>query len=70
MHNLTEQKMNRDNTKERKTYSIAEAGELLGIGKNSIYNAAHRGEIPSIKIGGRLLVPKVALDRLLQEESK
>jgi excisionase family DNA binding protein len=49
-----------------KTYSIARAGELLGLGKNATYNAAHRGEIPTIKIGGRLLVPRAALDRMLE----
>lgn len=50
----------------RRTYSIAEAGQLLGLGKNAVYAAAHRQEIPVIKIGGRLLVPKLALDRLLE----
>jgi excisionase family DNA binding protein len=50
---------------ERKTYDVEEAGRLLGIGRNQAYEAAHRGEIPTIKIGSRLLVPKVAFDRLL-----
>ena len=57
------------NDENRKTYSIAEAGEILGIGKNQIYNAAHRNEIPTIRIGGRLLVPKAALDRMLEQEA-
>jgi excisionase family DNA binding protein len=52
-------------SEKRKTYSIAEAGALLGVGQNSIYAAAHRGEIPIIRIGGRLLVPKSVLDRML-----
>ncbi len=52
---------------ERRTYNIEEAGRMLGLGKNASYNAAHRQEIPTIKVGGRLLVPKAALDRLLQE---
>ena len=47
------------------TYSIEEAARLLGIARNSAYEAAKRREIPTIKIGRRLLVPKVALDRLL-----
>jgi excisionase family DNA binding protein len=37
----------------------------LGIGRNQAYEAAHRGEIPSIRIGKRILVPVAALDRLL-----
>ena len=51
----------------KKTLSIAEAGRALGLGKNAAYNAAHRGEIPVIKIGGRLLVLKAAFDKLLQQ---
>ena len=50
---------------ERKTYKIEEAGRLLGVGRNQAYEAAKRGEIPTIKIGKRLLVPRAALDRLL-----
>lgn len=34
----------KDNNSSRKTYSIAEAGRLLGIGRNAIYNAAARGK--------------------------
>ncbi len=51
---------------ERKTYEVEEAGRLLGLGKNSAYRAIHNKQIPSIRIGGRILVPKAAIDRLLQ----
>jgi excisionase family DNA binding protein len=47
------------------TYHIEEAAKLLGIGRNHAYEAAKRGDIPSIKIGRRVLVPRAALDRLL-----
>jgi len=50
---------------EKKTVSVVEAGRILGIGKSLAYNAVARGEIPSIKIGGRIVVPLVALDKLL-----
>jgi excisionase family DNA binding protein len=50
---------------ERKVYTVPEAGRLLGIGRNSAYQAANAKEIPTIRIGGRVLVPKAALDRLL-----
>jgi excisionase family DNA binding protein len=51
---------------ERRTYEVEEAGRMLGLGKNSAYRAVHRNEIPSIRIGGRILVPKIALDRMLE----
>jgi excisionase family DNA binding protein len=51
---------------DRKTLTIPEAAKALGIGRNAGYEAARRGEIPTIRIGKRLLVPLVALDRMLQ----
>lgn len=42
-----------------------DAGKRLGIGRNAAYRAAARGEIPTIKVGSRLLVPKAAFDRML-----
>jgi excisionase family DNA binding protein len=51
------------------TYSITEAAELLGIGRNSAYEAATRGDLPAIKLGRRLLVPKAALHRLLEAKT-
>jgi excisionase family DNA binding protein len=50
---------------ERQTYDIGEAARLLGISSMSVYLAVRRGELPTIKIGKRLLVPKAALNRLL-----
>lgn len=54
---------------ERLTYKIEEAGRLLGIGRNQAYEAARRGDFPTIKIGKRLLVPKAALDRMLRGDA-
>jgi excisionase family DNA binding protein len=48
-----------------KTYRVADAAKLLGIGRNQAYEAAQRGEIPCLRIGKRVLVPKAALDRML-----
>jgi excisionase family DNA binding protein len=54
----------------RKTMSVPEAGRLLGISRNSAYAAAARGELPTIRIGHKLLVPKAALERMLSGEGK
>lgn len=53
----------------RQTITVAEAAQALGIGRNAGYEAVRRGEIPIIKIGKRLLVPKAALDRILKGEA-
>ena len=53
----------------RRTYSIDEVAKLLGIGRNSAYEAARRGDFPTIKVGSRIVVPKAALDRMLAGEA-
>lgn len=45
----------------RLTLDVPEAGRLLGLGRNASYDAARRGEIPTLRIGQRLLVPVPAL---------
>lgn len=55
---------------ERLVYTVEEAGERLGLSRNSAYEAIKRGDIPSIKIGRRILVPKPALDRLMETGTK
>ncbi|MBA7658996.1 hypothetical protein ES703_66959 [subsurface metagenome] len=49
------------------TLSVEEAAKLLGIGRNLCYDHVKTGEIPVIKIGRRLLVPRRALEKLLEE---
>jgi excisionase family DNA binding protein len=51
----------------RATITIPQAGEVLGLGRDSAYRAADRGEIPTLKLGRRLLVPVPKLLRLLGE---
>lgn len=51
---------------QRKTLTVPEAAKILGIGKNQAYEAARRGEIPTIKIGKRVLVLAAALERKLE----
>ena len=50
---------------QRRTVTVEEAATILGVGRNKAYEAARSGEIPTIRIGKRLLVPLAALERLL-----
>ena len=51
-----------------RTMSVPEAGQIyLGIGRNSAYEAAHRGDLPVIRIGKLLRVPVAAMERKLAE---
>jgi excisionase family DNA binding protein len=53
---------------ERETLSVVEAGRRLGLGKDAAYRAARSGELPVLRIGRRLLVPKARFERLLAGE--
>jgi len=49
----------------RLVYTVEEAATLLGISRSFAYEAVQRGDIPSMRIGRRILVPKAALERFL-----
>jgi hypothetical protein len=56
------------NDREVKTMSVPAAGTLyFDLGRNGSYEAAKRGEIPVIKVGARLRVPVIAMERKLAE---
>jgi len=53
---------------ERLTYTLNEAAWRLGIISRALaYEAAQRGELPVCRIGRRVLVPRAALLRLLED---
>jgi hypothetical protein len=54
--------------KDRLTYDVPEAGAKAGLGKNASYAAARRKQIPTIRIGNRLVVPKKKWDAILNGE--
>ncbi|MGO8863413.1 MAG: helix-turn-helix domain-containing protein [Acidimicrobiales bacterium] len=53
---------------ERLTLSVGEAAGLLGISRALAYEAVQSGEIPCVRIGRRILIPKVQLNRLLGDD--
>ena len=54
---------------ERLTVTVEEAAALLGISRNLAYELVTRKELPSVRLGRRVLVPRQALERLLDVES-
>jgi Helix-turn-helix domain len=50
----------------RDSFSVEEAGiEILGMSRNKSYDAVYKKQIPTIRIGRILRVPRFALERLL-----
>jgi excisionase family DNA binding protein len=54
---------------ERQTLTVEEAARALGIGRSAAYLAVRRGDLPVIRIGRRYVVPRIALERMLNETS-
>ena len=54
-------------TEGRLTMTVEEAAAALGISRALAYEAARRSEIPVVRIGRRMLVPRAALTRLLDQ---
>ncbi len=52
-------------TPEPLTLTIEEAGKLLGVSRGLAYQAAREGQIPTIRLGRRLLVPRARLLELV-----
>lgn len=41
--------------------NVEQVADLLGLGRNTVYDAANRGEIPHRRIGRRLLFSRTAV---------
>lgn len=47
--------------------SVGEAAKLLGLSRASAYEAVRTGQIPSLRFGKRIVVPRAALNKMLSE---
>lgn len=47
-------------------FSVEEARRLLGLSRGLMYQAIRNGQVPSIRIGRRILIPRAALERMLE----
>lgn len=50
---------------DRATVTIPEAAVVLGVSESAARRAAHRGQLPTIRVNRRVLVPAIAFRRLL-----
>lgn len=55
---------------QRLALSVEEAGTLLGISRDLAYDLVARGELPSVRLGRRLVVPRLALEETLARLSE
>lgn len=51
-------------------YTVKEVMEILRLSRNAIYNAIYSGEIKTIHIGDRYLIPAKTIEELLSNGTK
>ncbi len=51
----------------RLVFSVEEARKQLGLSKGLMYEAIRTGQVPSVRIGRRILIPRRALEQMLDK---
>jgi excisionase family DNA binding protein len=54
------------NMDRRLCVTVPEAAEMLGISRNFAYQLVREGKLPSIRFGKRILIPRAALEKMLE----
>jgi excisionase family DNA binding protein len=56
-------------TDNRLVLTVSEAAAALGISRAHAYELVARGELPSLRLGRRIVVPRRGLERLLDGDA-
>jgi excisionase family DNA binding protein len=59
-----------NNDVERLTLTVDEARKMTGLSRGSMYQAIYSGQVPSIRVGRRILVPRARLEQILNGMQK
>ena len=51
----------------RLTLTVGEAAKLLRLSRAFTYELVARGELPSLRFGRRVVIPRIAIERLLND---
>ena len=55
---------------ESQTLTVEEAGKALGISRMTAYKLVRKGQLPSLRLGRRVVVPRVQLEALLRGKAE
>jgi excisionase family DNA binding protein len=67
---VSHQHPNQENAMDKReplTVSVVDAAELLGISRAFAYELVARGELPSVRLGRRVVIPRRALEALVEQ---
>jgi excisionase family DNA binding protein len=57
----------KDNPLPRSAYSVAEVAQSLGLSTDAVYALLDKGDIPSVRLGTRRVIPAAAFERWLAD---
>jgi len=52
---------------ERATYTVPETAKLLGISRSHAYELAQTGQLPTLRLGKRVVVLRRHIEKLLEK---
>jgi excisionase family DNA binding protein len=55
------------NLDKRLCITVPEAAAMLGISRNFAYELVKQNQLPVVKFGKRLLIPRLALEKMLEK---
>lgn len=58
------------NAPARLTIRVEEAAETIGIGRGLAYELCRTGQLPCLRLGRRLVVPRASLAQWLEDASR
>lgn len=58
--------INHDDILSKATMTVEELGKVLGIGRRQAYESVERGDIPSIRLGRRIVISTRVIKGILE----
>jgi excisionase family DNA binding protein len=58
-------KMGNNDDADRLIVTVDEARRMMGLSRGSMYQAINTGQVPSIRVGRRILIPRARLEQIL-----
>ena len=59
-----------DNPQQRRAYTVAEAAAALGVSTWLVREQCRTGQLRSVRLGARIVIPRSAIDDLLDGDSE
>ena len=56
-------------TEERYAFSVTEVAQFIGVSSRTIWSLVKAGELPSFRVGTRVLIAKAALEKFIADRS-